>query len=194
MIRESYIEWWKTYTKCWKCWEFKEATNEFFWKAKDWFMWLRRWCKDCDRIYFREYRRQHKDRINELAKKYTASPRRKESSKIWAMENREKVRESWRKYRARNKDKIREALRLKEKTIFNKVHTKTRRFISKFNIRPDRCMVCGSTWYIYAHHTNYEKRYEVAFVCPSCHNLIHNWTLECPKPINILQNVSQARG
>ena len=70
-------------------------------------MHLRYKCKKCDTDYAREYRRQHKDRINELAKKYTASPARKESQKKRVEEHKDIVRESGRKYREKNKDKIR---------------------------------------------------------------------------------------
>ena len=90
-----------------------------------------------------------------------------------------------REYHTKNKEKI--AKRSKEHnkkmsdkiwTERDKLHKKTRDIINKLWARPNKCPICWGWGEIIAHHPDYNKIYEVVFCCKSCHNLIHNWTIE----------------
>lgn len=72
------------------------------------------------------------------------------------------------------------------------IHRKVRSEIIKLWIRPKDCPICWSNLYrIEAHHPDYKKRNEIVFCCKSCHKQIHNWTMECPEPIDLLNNITK---
>jgi hypothetical protein len=39
--------------------------------------------------------------------------------------------------------------------------------------KPTRCIICNQERYLNAHHSDYKKRLDVAWVCSSCHKKIH---------------------
>lgn len=48
-------------------------------------------------------------------------------------------------------------------------------------IRPDVCSMCGDKGMIVAHHHDYEKQFDVIWVCYDCHNKIHSLPLNAKK-------------
>lgn len=184
--REFYIQDWKTYAKCWCCWQYKEATTEYFSKDKTWLRWLRSWCKCCDREYHKIYIKNNKGNIQEYNRKYEKTEKRKAQKRLWAETHKDSIRYAWKKYREINKDKIEK--RLKEKEYWERMysHKKTRYWINKLWIRPSSCTICWKETTIIAHHPDYNKRNKVVFCCHSCHNYIHNGTIQCPEPIDLI--------
>ena len=192
------------YIKCNKCWEFKEATNEFFDKNHTWFMWLQWSCKICTRKAQHEYCIRNKNKLKENRKRFYE--RHKEyvskTNKEWRENNKEHFLQKCRDYRENNKEFYKEYMEsyrgehkdeLREKRVkrdlekgYIEIHNITANKIRKLWIRPLICPICGKRKRIYTHHPNYERWYEVVFCCQSCHLKIHSWAIECPTPINLL--------
>lgn len=154
-------------------------------------------CKWCISIYNREYHEKNKERINEKKKEYMKSvfnithPNYKKeyhSKRIKTdKEYSEKVREKRREYIHKHYESIRVKNKERWKLMwYNAVQLRAKRLIKKLWIRPNKCPICWFCSDIVAHHPDYTKWYEIVFCCKSCHNFIHNWTMECPQPINIL--------
>ena len=192
------------YIKCNKCWEFKEATKEFFAWNHMWYLWLEWDCKICKNRYKSEYSKNNRGKSNSYAREYYKSHRDKilKEHKWWRENNREKFlnrcieyrkehkehhKEYMRDYMNKNKDMVYEWRRKrKAKMWYTKIHMDTWKTVTKLWIRPDVCTICGEKNKIYAHHPDYNKPNEVVFCCQHCHWLIHSGRLECPSPINIL--------
>ena len=186
--RKIYEKWGKKYIKCWHCWELKEATNEFFRKEKTWVLWLRWCCKACDNAYHIKYAKEHKEKI----RSYLDKDKERERKKRWMLSHKERHTETYKKYRAEHLEEIRAYQKWAYSNVYLKKHRITRKLINELWIRPDKCSLCWNVWKTYAHHPDYKKRYEIVFVCQSCHMLIHSWAKECPTPINLM-DISQAR-
>ena len=187
--RKIYEKWDKKYIKCWHCWELKEATNEFFRKEKTWVLWLRPRCKVCDNAYHVKYAKEHKEKI----RTYWDKQRRSERQREWAKKHHDVVIQASRRYKDKHRNEIRQYQKWANEYVYLKAHRTTRKLIDKLWIRPNKCSLCWSSWNTYAHHPDYKKRYEIVFVCQSCHMLIHSWAKGCPTPINLM-DISQARG
>ena len=41
-------------------------------------------------------------------------------------------------------------------------------------VRPNQCGVCGKAGNVKAHHSNYEEKLKVAWVCSRCHAALHD--------------------
>lgn len=141
------------------------------------------------------YKRTRGDRL-ETSRKYREN--NADKIKEWKIKNREKraenrktnehYKEYMKKYEQENKDKILE--RKKNKRIemwYWAMHLKTARTIKKLWIRPKVCPICWEEKRVEAHHPNNDIWYEIVRACNQCHQRIHNWWIECPKPINLLE-------
>lgn len=160
-----------TYIKCNKCGEFREADLFIKYKYSSAFMNRGSYCKKCRA----EYRKLNKWKIHEYIKEYN-------------LKNREASIEKKRVY---NKEHSQELLEKSRKRIarmgYWPLHKKTTYTIMKLWIRPKVCPICWSAEYkIDAHHPNNDIWNEIVFCCKSCHSAIHNWHIECPKPIDLL--------
>lgn len=167
--REYKYEWDVLYQKCTKCWEW--GTIKDFPKDKNKRFWIRSDCKKC-----------HSSSI-------------KISHRKWYQENKSRAKESMKNYHIKHKDNINDRVRMyvksqTDKLWFNRYyfHSRTRVFVSKYWLKPSACPMCWSTENIEIHHPNYdsvERWCDVVFCCKKCHSDIHNWFVECPKPINL---------
>ena len=83
---------------CSKCGEEKPATTEYFRKAKANKDGLMRQCKDCTKEYYKQYRKENKEKL-------------KEHKKQWRQENKEYYLEYNKQYYKENKEKIKEYLK-----------------------------------------------------------------------------------
>ena len=195
---------WKLYIQCNKCWEFKEANNEYFDKNHLWYLWLQWACKVCVRERQKEYVINNKNIVYENRRKRYENnkDKYKKYTKKWIENNKEKFLSKCREYRLKNKikydnymkeyrDKYRKELREKRIERDNNkwyvaIHNKTNKLIRKLWIKPNTCPICWERKTIYSHHPNYGIRNEVVFCCQSCHWKIHSWAIERPTTINLL--------
>lgn len=170
--REHYEKDWKVYIKCNRCWEFRDSDLYTTYKTSNAFMNKGSYCKKCRA----DYRKLNKDKNHEYIKEYN-------------LRNREKILDSKREYNKRNSSLLVEKNRERVARMwYSKLHKKTNYTITKLWIRPKICPLCWSSDYkIEAHHPSNEVWNEIVFCCQSCHSWIHNWFVECPKPIDLLK-------
>jgi len=129
--------------------------------------------------YAKKYREEHFDKIMEYREKNKERLAQK-NIEWWVYKRRRE------KYYNTHKDQYLQRKRERKKEMgYEPIHTKTSKFIRKLWIRPKICPICWTTWKVEAHHPDYNKWYEVVFCCTKCHQRIHNWWFECPKPIDL---------
>lgn len=161
MANENYEKDWKRFLKCKECWEFKELNEQNWYKHHQWFMWVLWRCKEC----IKKWRSSERELI--MA--------RKRDSDRW--HNNPK------RHEYMSKANI---IRRKVKWYW-KIHQRVSKIIKKLWIdRPSKCTICWCENKIYAHHPDYNKPYEVVFVCQPCHSKIHSWKIKCPTPLKLL--------
>ena len=206
--REYKYEWDILYLKCTKCGERK--VKDSYWPHKMCSFWVNTRCKDCEKKYRelnkihkaeydRLYRERNKEKIDLRVKEYYENNRekKKEYARNYNLINRDKRKESARVARMINWDEIREResnykIRRTQELWFSwtRFHSKTLRFVTKNWLKPYKCPICWVCDKIQIHHPSYKKfdnRKDVVFCCARCHQRIHSWLLECPKPINLLE-------
>jgi hypothetical protein len=191
-VREYRYEWDVLHLKCTKCGEWK--TKDLFHKKSWRQFWIRAECKECEKKYSQE----NKDRISERLKN-------------WRNDNKDKIRDYKDMYRRYNKDKMskyrdeyykqnrehilentRDYKQNRTKELwFNlpSFHNKARWYVISHRLKPKECPICWEVEQIEIHHPYYDSFEDwsnVVFCCRSCHHKIHAWTIECPKPINLL--------
>lgn len=186
---------------CTKC-GIKKPLDQFYKdkKKKDWY---HSCCKSCKNIVNKKYIDNNNLIIKQKAKKYREEHKEhiKEKNKNWYWNNRDKALENNRQYKIdhpdyskkmyyKHRDKyIQNSKDRQKKMWYTKLHSVTYSFIKKHNLYPDECCLCWSNKSIEAHHPDYSKWYEVIFICHKCHQNIHAWNINCPKPINLLDLV-----
>ena len=154
------------YLKCSHCLEFKSINN--FGKKKSSRFNASSRCYDCTKQSVQKRRDKNINKVREYGKK---------------SQNKNK-----------NLSKIHSELHyfLNEKLWFNRLnfHQKANKYAKKYNLYPIKCPICwDDKKRIQIHHPSYESfdnRKDVIFCCASCHRLIHNNKIKCPKPINLL--------
>lgn len=101
--------------------------------------------------------------------------------------NHEKWAKRRKEYRKEHQKEINEHTKARRKEMwYQYIHTKTERYINKYNARQNKCAICSNECKSEAHHLDYSKRNEVVFLCHSCHQKVHNW-LECNvNPVDLL--------
>ena len=183
--RELYKVDWKEYLKCPKCWELKEANTDNFRKKKQLSYWLASVCKECDREYDKNYYWDNKEIIWWRHRWYNKanSDKLKENKKRYYLENRDTLYNNFKESRNKHIKDL-----WFDRTYF---HRKANYYATKNNLKPKCCPICWEECRIELHHPSYEsfdKWSEVVFCCKSCHKNIHSWNIECPIPINLLDN------
>lgn len=179
MIEYRY-EWEVLLVKCSKCWLFKKVSDYAKWK---WMFWIHSYCKACNN--FDRHLNYQKNKEHVVLK-----------SREYYKLNKDKCKETRMKYRSLNRDSLNKHNREYEKNKNKELgfsrssfHRKAKDYVKKYGLRPYVCSICWLNWKIEMHHPSYDsfdKRSEVVFCCASCHQRIHAWTMECPKPINLL--------
>lgn len=169
--RQYKIVWNVLFIKCNVCWEWLK--KEDYPKDKDKLFWVRSNCKKCQKVKMKAYHEK------------------------WYEDNKEKQRKNFRNYHESNKDRILERNKNKvlehtESIWFDryKFHDTAKRYVRVHNLRPKQCTICWEFGNIEMHHPSYksfEEWSKVVFCCKKCHRNIHNWYLECPKPIDLLE-------
>lgn len=165
--REQKIIDWILYLKCNKCFCMLDYTNYSKANSPTWYRYT---CKKC----MKKYRQDNIEHIKQRDKEYNKNHR--EQKKIYNDMYREK----------HKKELIKKNSNRRKNKWYWWIHNKTERYVIKNKIKHDTCCICWSNIKIELHHPDYNKRNEVCIVCNSCHKEIHSWTIECPKPINLL--------
>ena len=72
-----------------------------------------------------------------------------------------------------------------------KIVSKFNQYISGYHkYRPNTCKLCGSEWVrIHGHHYDYNKPYEVLWVCQPCHIAIHKYELDSISDLIVIRNL-----
>lgn len=198
-MRKSIEVDWVSYKRCTWCNQFRLLSE--FHKNKKWYLWTNSRCKTCQSLWYRkdytmnkdkrltkwqEYKKNNKESVLKYHKEYLRnnreelSQKRKENDRL----------KSYRKQREiDNKDRRTAWKKEHNRWLLNSIHIKTSRYIKDNNIeRPTICPICWIEWKIEAHHPDNNKRNEIVFCCNQCHQRIHHWWFECPKPIDLLQS------
>lgn len=159
--------------KCNKC-QLEKNINSFY-KRKSGLLGRAESCKDCRRLYQRNYNLNNKEK-------------RKAAARIWHIKNKEKRAEYCKKWRNENpgyfkfyyKQNTERRLSINKRwSLKNPDRIKAYelvRYQKKLGklIPSEKCMVCGQTSdKIQAHHHDYSKPLAVIWVCLSCHLYIH---------------------
>jgi len=116
-------------------------------------------CKSCVKFYAKEY--YQKNRV-----KYYWQ------NKQWREANPERRRESNKRYEGNNPNRRKSSLPSKgRKQLYDKLNDAVRR--GKI-MRPNKCSDCNSKIKVEAHHEDYEKPFEVVWLCRACHVKRHH--------------------
>ena len=129
-------------------------------------------CKDCRRAKQYIYRRAKADEINRKLREYYHANK---DEMIEQRKLRGKDRLYWKAYYALHKKEINRRTTDKRK---NNSHYKSRKkfqyALYKGKItRPNNCQKCGVVCKPNGHHPNYDKPFEIAWLCNSCHGKAH---------------------
>lgn len=169
-MRNYYYKDWELYLECRVCWEYKLST--YFSKHCSCKFWLRTMCRECDSLYWKDWRsKNHERHIN--------------SSRNWHEKNREKDREYNKEYRKSHKESWNRSWEKYPER--KKARRDTYNYIKYHHIdKPTICSVCWDEWKIEIHHPDYSKWNNVVFCCKKCHALIHRGDAKCPDTIDLL--------
>lgn len=159
------------YQRCSTCWRW--LTRDAFIKDNHAKFWIRTRCVDC-----------HK-------------PIQRIHHQNWYENNKEYSREYYKEYHKSNSIKRNEVRNDYAKSFneehwfdWDKFHHKTRYYVRMHKLKPTACPICWRVWDVEIHHPSYET-FEmwssVVFCCHYCHSAIHDWFMECPKPIELLE-------
>ena len=134
--------------------------------------------------HIQEYKRNYRIKNIDKIKQHYAENREQRAEN---RKSNEHYKEYMRKYELEHKQEILDRKKKKRDEMWYwAMHIKTPRLIKKLWIRPKVCPICWEERRIEAHHPDNNVWYEIVFCCTQCHQRIHNWWIECPKPINLL--------
>lgn len=128
-------------------------------------------CIDCERKHNRERYLKNKDVIIKRSSLYQKTHYKEKRIKIeeWRDKNREKVRAQNRESYQRNKEWY------KKRTI-DPIKKEARYLLNLAVvtgkiIKPDNCQRCDESKKLSAHHDDYNKPYDVRWLCGKCHKI-----------------------
>lgn len=161
------------------------ATNKYYHSHRDLYLENYKNKREKRLEYAKKYREEHSDRILEYRERNKERFSEKNIEQ-WVYKRRRE------KYYSTHRDQYLQMQRKrKRESGYEPIRTRTRNLIRKLWIRPKQCPICWAERKIEAHHPDYNKWYEVVFCCTKCHQRIHFWWFECPKPINLFLNIKQ---
>ena len=161
MANENYEKDWKKFLKCKECWEFKEINPNNWYYHSEGYLWVLGRCKECIKKWRRTEHELQMARIRDK-NRYENNKKRREFIFVSA-KKRQKIRSLENPKRVSN-------------------HSKTDKKIRQLWVRPKVCPICWYEWRIVAHHPDINIWNEIVFCCQICHDKIHRWRIECPKP------------
>lgn len=160
------------------------------------------YCKECANAYYRKKYNKQKEHERYLRKKAKNPVRWNEMSRICTIKLRKKNREKYlevarksaKKHRARFKrtpeQLIKERIYCRKWKEENKEKTKTHYLVLKalkdgFLIKPNQCEHCRQERELHGHHEDYNKPYEVIWLCRECHGIRHRSVILKPQQIAV---------
>lgn len=91
--------------------------------------------------------------------------------------NKEYFYEAYKKYKEANKEHCKKMI---------SSQSRVNRFLKLKEIERPLCQHCGNISK-HMHHKDYNKPYDVVFLCIGCHRKVHSGVINCPEPINLMQ-------
>lgn len=197
------------YVNCTKCWDILSLLDNFT-KSKKGKWGYTSICKKC----IKESREINSEYICKKKKEYYETNKIKiqEKAAIYRDAHRERIKNYARKYRETFPEKCKISNRKSyskhaedrviqqknyEKGKSKKLWFSWKTFHDKANwysdyrgLNPHQCQICWIDSKCHLHHPSYssfDKRKEVVFLCPKCHKNVHEWNLDCPKPVDLIQ-------
>lgn len=147
---------WVNYLKCKECLEFKELSNDLWYKHNEWFMWVLWRCKECIKNWRKTDHELCMARKRDSDRYYNNPIRRK----YIYVSSRIRRKEKW----------------------YTAIHLACSRAIKKLWIRPSICSICKKeNKRIEAHHYNYEYPFKIIFCCKICHSKLDRWITDYNK-------------
>lgn len=140
-------------------------------------------CAECVAEYKRKHYEQNREYYLEKSRKWAEDnpDKVKEYQERYYKENAERLRAQKREYSRRpevierQNERFREYRKDPEFLKRERVRGMVNKRIQSGKIKkPDSCEECGETGYVEAHHEDYEKPFEVVWVCKLCHENIHH--------------------
>lgn len=124
-------------------------------------------CRDKQRTYraskegqISVWRGNHNEKGKARRKKYEASPKGRATAKKYRKSEKGKV--AGAKYRMRHSEKVKARMDLYNAVTAGKVK------------KPLHCSSCGQRCECDGHHTDYNKPFDIIWLCRKCHNTLHN--------------------
>ena len=121
-------------------------------------------CKKCASIKFRIYSEKNKEKIRDTRRKYRIKNR--DMIKFYNKKHHDKNKKNRilknREWKKKNKEKAHAHDCLNHAVRDGKI------------LKPNKCEKCGRKVKISGHHEDYTKPLDVIWVCYSCHSIIHN--------------------
>lgn len=123
---------------------------------------LRGTCKACWKIQTSGWQEENSEKFHALLKTYRD-------------ENPEKRKDICRRYRKKHPEYVKTTEKwMEENRDKRNIHQRLNRAVKKGKlIKPSQCSSCGKAGYIEAHHDDYNKPFEVRWLCKSCHKYHH---------------------
>lgn len=187
---------WFIYKLCTQCLQWKIANTDYFHKWH-WKFWLTSKCKDCRHSNYKDYMNTEDAKEKRRERAINNKEYRREYVKNWKYNHKDNTHKYYLKakdttikeYRKNNSKVISEKQKIRyAKKQYSELHRKTNKFLDENkHLKRNICSCCWEHKRILAHHPDNNVWNEIVFVCYSCHSLIHNWFLECPKPIDLLK-------
>ena len=167
-----------------------------FYKTKTWFY---SYCKECNKAKSKKYYNKNKDRMLSLAAVYREGHR--EECRIYAKQYRERCPEkkketnktTYNNHKEERKQKVIDFEKKRSEELWFSwmaFHNKTKYYSESHRLNPHQCQICWADGKCNLHHPSYEtfnKWKEVVFLCPKCHKNVHEWNLNCPEPVDLIQ-------
>lgn len=134
---------------------------------------LRCYCKKCISLTGKIYYKKNYSKLTLYQREYYKNNKKKvnERQMIWNKNNPEKIIEIKRRFRKNHKEQIK-----KENKEWCKENFQKMKAINAINyLKPEKkpCVVCGN-YLAEKHHPDYNKPYEIIWLCRSHHHLLHN--------------------
>lgn len=130
--------------------------------------------------YFKEYRKNNREKLNEYHKEYRRKQRKEEPEKIkkyrldYYQKNKDILLARNKKWREENPEKIKKLL--KDYYCNNKykcsLRAKTRDAVKKGLIKKEPCNICNSKK-SEIHHNDYDNYLDITWLCRNCHAILH---------------------